>query len=446
MFSKIRNSEGGQASVLLAFAFIVLLGFTALAIDGGMIYSNRRHAQNGSDASSLAGGSAAALYLENHYVTYSDWDCSDSRVIAAQNNDTNGAKVVAISRASSNDYAIDEDDSDKNGVRTECEDDYDNGSWVEKYLDVITTISSDTKTTFAHFVYGGPLKNTVEAVTRVRPRTPLAFGNAIVSLAMECDEGGILFDGNSTVEVTGGGIFSNSCITKNGGVGVHVYGDHDISCVLEECYTENGNSGGLSPNPEEDTGVPLPPSAYAVPTPDCSGLTNHGGYDKDGTLEPGVYSDIKITGGEHEMQAGLYCVNGDFEINGDIVVGSGVTIYLTSGSFHSSGNATIYLTAPPSVNCGSPCKNKHALPGVLIFLAEGNTNEVVLLGTSDSEYLGLIYAPDGSIEAGGTSSELSEIHAQLVANDVKVHGNTAVVINFDEQMNYQLPAMLELHK
>jgi hypothetical protein len=86
------------------------------------------------------------------------------------------------------------------------------------------------------------------------------------------------------------------------------------------------------------------------------------------------------------------------------------------------------------------------LPGVLIFLAEGNTNEVTLLGTSDSEYLGLVYAPTGSIEAGGTSSELSEIHAQLVANDIKVHGNTAVVINFDEQMNYQVPALLELNK
>ena len=446
MVNKLRNTERGQASVLLAVAFIVLLGFTALAIDGGMIYSNRRHAQNGSDASSLAGGSAAALYLENHFVTYTNWDCSDTRVIAAQNNDTNGAKAVAISRAGSNDYSIDEDDADKNGVRTICEDNYDNGSWVEKYLDVITTITSDTSTAFAHFVYGGPVKNTVEAVTRVRPRTPLAFGNAIVSLAMDCDDGGILFDGNSTVEVTGGGIFSNSCITKNGGVGVHVYGDHDITCVLEDCYTENGSSGGLSPTPEEDTGVPLPPSSYAVPTPDCSGLPNHGSYNKDGTLEPGNYFNVKITGGEHEMQAGLYCISDDFEINGDVLTGSGVTIYIIGGNFHSSGNATVGLTAPPSRSCGPACGTWHAIPGVLIYLAEGNTNEVTLLGTSDSEYLGLVYAPSGTIEAGGTSSELSEIHAQLVANDVKVHGNTAVVINFDEQMDYQIPALLELNK
>jgi hypothetical protein len=128
------------------------------------------------------------------------------------------------------------------------------------------------------------------------------------------------------------------------------------------------------------------------------------------------------------------------------VTGTGVTIYITEGNFHSSGNATINLIAPPSRACGAPCDNKHALPGVLIYLAEGNTNEVTLLGTSDSEYLGLVYAPSGTIEAGGTSSELSEIHAQLVANDVKVHGNTSVVINFDDQLNYQIPALLELNK
>src|SRR3972149_2916821 len=186
-----RFSENGQASVLLAIAFIVLLAFTALAIDGGMVYSNRRHAQNASDASSLAGGSAAALYLENHYVMYGDWSCSDGRVIAAQNNDPAGAKAVAIDRAGSNDYLVDTDTTDKNGVSTECVDNADNGSGIAKYLDIKTLITTDTKTAFAHFVYSGPLRNTVEAVTRGRPRTPLAFGNALVALGLDCADGGI---------------------------------------------------------------------------------------------------------------------------------------------------------------------------------------------------------------------------------------------------------------
>jgi hypothetical protein len=68
------------------------------------------------------------------------------------------------------------------------------------------------------------------------------------------------------------------------------------------------------------------------------------------------------------------------------------------------------------------------------------------LGTGDSEFLGLIYVPDGTIEAGGSSSELAEIHAQLIGKNVKVHGNTTVVINFDDQLNYQIPAKIELTK
>jgi len=446
MFQKKFYSEKGQAAVLLALAFVALLAFAALAIDGGMVYSNRRHAQNGSDAASLAGGSAAALYMENKYVTYGSFDCSDPRVIAAQNNTTNGAKVVAISRAASNDYTIDQDQSDKNGVATDCVDDADNGSWIEKYLDISAMITADTQTTFAHFIFSGPLRNTVEAVTRVRPRTPLAFGNAIVAIGPDCGTGGIEFDGSNVVRVTGGGIFSNSCIDTRGSVSVNVYGGYDISCVQPSCYTDHGGSGTVSPNPEEDTGIPLPPDSYAVPIPDCSGIPNRGNYDGDGHLEWGHYGNIRITNGDHTMDSGVYCVDGDVTINGGTLAGSSVTFYLTSGDFHTSGNATTSLVAPPSRSCGAPCGTRRAIPGVLVYLAPGNTGEATLLGTGDSEFLGLIYVPDGTIEAGGSSSELAEIHAQLIGKNVKVHGNTTVDINFDDQLNYQIPAKLELTK
>ncbi|MEJ2303473.1 MAG: Tad domain-containing protein [Anaerolineales bacterium] len=59
------SSERGQALILLVFAAVALLGFTALAIDGGMVYADRRHAQNAADAASLAGGGVAALHMEN---------------------------------------------------------------------------------------------------------------------------------------------------------------------------------------------------------------------------------------------------------------------------------------------------------------------------------------------------------------------------------------------
>ena len=146
MKSEKIKSESGQTFVLLALAFIVLLGFTALAIDGGMVYANRRHMQNASDASSLAGGSAVAMYLENHFVDYANWNCSDPRVIRAQINATNGGEITAIRSAAVNDYTIDADVADMNGVDTDCIQGRDNGSWIERYIDIKTFVTADTPT------------------------------------------------------------------------------------------------------------------------------------------------------------------------------------------------------------------------------------------------------------------------------------------------------------
>jgi Flp pilus assembly protein TadG len=54
-----KKSEVGQAMIFIVIGFIVILGFVGLAIDGGMVFSDRRHAQNAADASSLAAGGKA---------------------------------------------------------------------------------------------------------------------------------------------------------------------------------------------------------------------------------------------------------------------------------------------------------------------------------------------------------------------------------------------------
>ena len=80
-----KNTENGQAIVVIAFAFIVLVALAGLAIDGGMVYSDRRHAQNASDAGSLAGGGAAALELanSNQKFLFEDFNCGSSTVNTA---------------------------------------------------------------------------------------------------------------------------------------------------------------------------------------------------------------------------------------------------------------------------------------------------------------------------------------------------------------------------
>src|SRR5829696_3991576 len=51
---KPKSQEKGQVLILIALAAIGLVGFTALAIDGSRVFSDRRHAQNAADTAALA--------------------------------------------------------------------------------------------------------------------------------------------------------------------------------------------------------------------------------------------------------------------------------------------------------------------------------------------------------------------------------------------------------
>ena len=127
-----QRSESGQVIVFLALCFVVLLGFSALAIDGGMLYSDRRHAQNAADAASLAGGSGAAYYMRMNNVNYNAFICGTQ----GANLTGDAAELAAINNGVLNDYVLDADISDDHGVSINCEI-TDLGSYDDKHIDVI---------------------------------------------------------------------------------------------------------------------------------------------------------------------------------------------------------------------------------------------------------------------------------------------------------------------
>ena len=51
---KPRLQERGQALVIIALAVVGLFGFSALAIDGSRVFSDRRNAQNAADTAALS--------------------------------------------------------------------------------------------------------------------------------------------------------------------------------------------------------------------------------------------------------------------------------------------------------------------------------------------------------------------------------------------------------
>jgi len=82
MENKIKPTESGQALVLIVLEIVGLFGFAALAIDGGMVYADRRYVQDASDASSLA-GAAAAVSIENSAMSFQQWNCGNARMYNA---------------------------------------------------------------------------------------------------------------------------------------------------------------------------------------------------------------------------------------------------------------------------------------------------------------------------------------------------------------------------
>ena len=56
------RADDGQTLIYVALGMVVLLGFVALAIDGGHLYAERRAMQNAADAGALAGARANSVW------------------------------------------------------------------------------------------------------------------------------------------------------------------------------------------------------------------------------------------------------------------------------------------------------------------------------------------------------------------------------------------------
>ena len=433
-----QRGEEGQVLAFLAIVLVVLLGFAALALDGGMLFSDRRDAQNAADSASLAGGSAAAYYMRTNNVNYNAFICGTSGTIYTEA----AAEIDAINQAAANDYVIDNDLSDKHGVSVNCEI-VDMGSYKDKHFDVTTKITRDTSTNFAQLIYDGPLRNEVEAVTRVYPPAPLAFGKAIIALnesACSGNSNGVIFSGSSTTTVTGGGVWSNGCLTGNGTSFNVTVNDGGVGFA----GSSTGTLTNISPAPEYIPST-LPDHSTIVAEPDCSGLPNRTVPNSgNATLEPGKYNKIKWTGGILTMNPGLYCITDSqgMDISGGELSGDGVTIFLEDGGVTINGNVSpVDLRAPEESPDPSP-----AVPGILFYLANGNSNMISITGNSTSFYLGTVYAPDGDLFFSGTSGTNPTFNTQLIGNNVEVSGGATIDINFNDDENFEQPPYLDMQK
>jgi hypothetical protein len=419
-----QKSERGQAIILIAIMFIVLLGFAGLAIDAGMVYSDRRNAQNAADAASLAGGARAAIFMENARLFSTNWDCTVPNAAKAMQTAVN----AAIERAGNNQYVIDGEISDGNGVTVSCTNI--KGVLPQRYLDITVHITTVTEATFSQFLFGGPLRSEVEAVTRVRPRVPLAEGQAIVGMntgACFGNQNGVIIGGSSDSLINGGGIFSNGCLKGDGSKFSVTVTNGGVSYA----GTATGTLGGVSPAPKPTGGVTIGEELVKLDFPNCN--------DPKAIKHT---NEVKITNNNTlELAPGLHCFYGyprALTMTGGEIKGEKITIFMpNSGAFAINGGlASLY--APVVSDFPAP-----AVPGLLIYNPQG---DISITGNGDSYYQGTILAPNGDIKAAGTGSTGQTFNTQLIGLNVDISGNYSLSINFRTQENATLPTTMDLFK
>ncbi|MEW5940906.1 MAG: Tad domain-containing protein, partial [Chloroflexota bacterium] len=350
------RSERGQALILIVFAIVALIGITALAVDGGNVYAERRRAQNAADSAALSAALAKVrgnnLYTNglasaanNHYVDDDPTENADQVVDVEIYN-------PPIDYMGANDAYVGE----------------------SEYIQVV--ITAEVKTYFGGIIGIKTVTNKVMAIARGKPPviTPIAFGNAIVGLSDGCKA--IHAQGNGATVVFNGSLYANGENCNLGNAFNNDSGSGNLTLDGDQCVQGLGGVDtqiGFFSGCVLEYGDVSPLPDYVYPNPVCTGDTSVSGS----TMSPGNWPPAGHTGnndfppaGVTDLNSGVYCINeGDFRVNAsDTLNGTGVVIVINSGGVSLNGGATINLTAPTD----------GPFEGLLLFAPESNSCSMTL--------------------------------------------------------------------
>jgi hypothetical protein len=401
------KSERGQALILIALGMAAFLALTALAIDGGMAFAERRSSQNAVDNAALA---AAYSMLETR---------DEAQAIAAAENIlelngfTDANSIISIPPF-----------TDPSGV---C---------VDDGVEITVSVSTSTATSFGGVVGVENVDSTVAAVTRAcYPRTESLFwGNAVVGL-----NPGESFRSNGTPgwEIEGGGVFANgSFYWGNNSCGkstvpsVVSVGENDNDCFPSGA-TVAENQTGLKVNYPDDVLAIMPPN------PCVSGGVGiadpHPNPKKGSTI---TYSN------------GVYCISNLSDKDGVNIVLDNATLYVTEKKidikFAGKDKGGFSGTASQSGPYAGYYMIVHLYPDQTCT-KKNEKPEIVYAGNGLGNLVGTVLAPSACIDVRGNSDNTA-MDSQIIGHTILSMGTADFSVNFNAAQNAQqpLPPIIEL--
>jgi hypothetical protein len=410
----VKASEKGQALILITLAAIGLFAFAALAIDGSMAFSNKRHAQNAADAAALAGA-----------LSY------------AREGNTSNIEAVALTRAQSNGYENIPGDTStvvtvtiSNVPEEECPGD-------AKGKDITVTIQSYLDTTFSKVIGRDQIASGATATSRAcgYELVPMFEGNAIVGL--DPDGTCAIDTGNSGSKewfTRGGGVFSNGCLEHENGT---------LTIPNDKCITTVGyadTSGGGTHNCVQQNQTSLaydfPEDIATIMPPDpCTGAITGGTYAGGGKVP---------SNGQTTFTDGVYCISDFATLNAHIELNN-ATLYVTDTSFstrfNGGGNTGFFGTATRAgTYLGSENYDGYYLIVKLLSKAAADRCDQYFdfRGNGNLQMVGTIMAPSTCLDYRGNSNGVST-HSQMIFYNFTGNGNAYIDVTYDAEENHQIP-------
>lgn len=401
---KGRSSERGQAIILIVFAIIGMMGFAAMAVDVGHVYSERRRAQNAADAAAYAAAFQAVSGGNQAKIVQAGIDSAIANGFTADETNT----IVEVNRPPVSGPYQDQD----------------------AYIQVL--ITQQVKMHFARVFYGGEENLTVEAVAYAPDATSSSAGNVLH--ATRVNGIGIEIDGSVNLHIKGGNLYARDDVVKNGNGTVTISGGRVLYSGTNSKAWSNLTSD-LSPAIKQVPPIDISP----LPEPACP-ANKISSIPADGNLNPGTYTvliELKNKNSQLTMKPGIYCLEKGIKSNGGLLTGRDVLIVLTKGAgITGNGNGSLDLTRASDITDA----NGNQWGGMLLFNAGGGS--ISLLGTNNSHISGTVYAPNSMCEVGGNNNTIG-YESNFICSWFKFHGKYFVA-DYKAPQNYQLPAVISL--
>ena len=479
-----RRQGSGQIVVLASMSMVALIGFVALAVDIGYMYSTRRSMQTAADAAAIA----AANTLQSSNSSNYQQAAKDVATLNGFTNGQNGVTVtvgtpssgpysgnpsyvevdmqqavptfflrvlgyntlnVAASAVSGTVsgtgciYALDPSASGaisltgNININASCGIVDDSSSSSAMSVTGNATISTAYTGVSGNYSTSGNVTITPTPKIHIAPAMdPLAsipapnFSSSYSQIASN-NSGSYSVSGNNQVVTVPAAVYKNGVsITGNSaqvtfsaanyGNGISISGNVSSATFNPGTYQNGGSGNSISI------------SGNAVTTFNAGTYTFGGPVSITGnntvTLSPGTYyGGISITGNANvTFRSGTYILaGGGLNVTGNsTLTGSGVTFYDSSATGYSY--APINLTGNETANLSAPTSG--SLAGMLFFqdrsVASGTGSKVV--GNSSSTFDGAVYFPTTSVQYTGNSSGSG--YTFLIADSITMTGNTSMTI------------------